>query len=138
MSKKQKTLPQLKKELDKWFSLYIRLKNALPNGLTICWTCNAVKHYKEMHAGHFQSRRFLATRWDSEIGNVQVQCPKCNLFNQGEQYTFGKLLDVRVGDGTSDKLVKLARTTIKFMRCDYEEMIELYKNKVKKLIERCE
>ena len=133
--KKEKSLSKLKKEVDKWFSLYVRLKNALPNGLTICWTCNATKHYKEMHAGHFQSRRFLATRWHEE--NVMVQCPKCNLYSQGEQYTFGKLLDVRIGEGTSDKLHTLARTTIKFMRCDYIEMIELYKCKVKKLREDC-
>jgi len=135
--KKEKSLAKLKKEVDKWFSLYVRLKNSI-NGLAICWTCNATKHYKEMHAGHFQSRRFLATRWDSEIGNVQVQCPKCNLFSQGEQYTFGKLLDVRIAEGTSDKLHKLARTTVKFMRCDYIEMIDLYKCKVKKLKENCE
>jgi len=134
--KKQKSLAKLKKEVDKWFSLYVRLKNALPNGLTICWTCSAVKHYKEMHAGHFQSRRFLPTRWHEE--NVMVQCPRCNLFAQGEQYTFGKLLDVRIAEGTSDKLHALARTTIKFMRCDYMEMIDLYKCRVKKLKEDCE
>tara|TARA_R100001244_G_C5130156_1_gene125564 strand:- start:361 stop:768 length:408 start_codon:yes stop_codon:yes gene_type:complete len=133
--KKEKSLAKLKKEVDKWFSLYVRLKNALPNGLVICWTCSSVKHYKEMHAGHFQSRRFLATRWNEE--NVMVQCPKCNLFSQGEQYIFGKLLDARIAEGTSDKLHKLARTTIKFMRCDYIEMIELYKCKAKKLIEDC-
>tara|TARA_R110002051_G_scaffold133403_1_gene206775 strand:- start:614 stop:1018 length:405 start_codon:yes stop_codon:yes gene_type:complete len=133
---KQKPLPKLKKELDKWFSLYIRLKNTLPGGLTVCWTCSAVKHYKEMHAGHFQSRRHLSTRWD-EL-NVQVQCPRCNLFNQGEQYTFGRLLDARLGKGTSDKLYKLSRFQKKFMRCDYIELIELYKCKVKKLREDCE
>ena len=134
--KKEKSLAKLKKEVDKWFSLYIRLKNALPNGLTVCWTCSAVKHYKEMHAGHFQSRRHLATRWD-EL-NVQVQCPRCNLFNQGEQYTFGRLLDARLGKGTSDKLYKLSRTTVKFMRHDYLGKIHDYKYKVKKLIEDCE
>ena len=89
-----------------------------------------------MHAGHFQSRRHLATRWD-EL-NVQVQCPRCNLFNQGEQYTFGRLLDARLGKGTSDKLYKLSRFQKKFMRCDYIELIELYKCKVKKLREDCE
>jgi len=81
-----------------------------------------------MHAGHFMSRKHHATRWHEE--NVQVQCPKCNLFGQGEQYTFGKLLDVRIDDGTADKLKELSRTTVKFMRCDYEEMIKKYKEKV--------
>ena len=67
-----------------------------------------------------------------------VQCPKCNLFSQGEQYIFGKLLDARIADGTSDKLHKLARTTVKFMRLDYIELIDFYKWKVKKLIKECE
>tara|TARA_R100001530_G_scaffold123496_2_gene91443 strand:- start:1444 stop:1848 length:405 start_codon:yes stop_codon:yes gene_type:complete len=133
--KKEKSLSKLKKEVDKWFSLYIRLKNTLPGGLTICWTCNAVKHYKEMHAGHFQSRRHLATRWDET--NVQVQCPRCNLFAQGEQYTFGKLLDVRIGEGTSEELHKKARTKIKFMRFEYKEMIEKYKLAVEILKKDC-
>jgi len=125
-----KTISKLKKELDKWFSLYIRLRHASKDGIVTCYTCetNKTAHYKKMHAGHFMSRKHHATRWHEE--NVQVQCPKCNLFGQGEQYTFGKLLDVRIDDGTADKLKELSRTTVKFMRCDYEEMIEKYKEKV--------
>ena len=123
-----KTLSKLKKELDKWFSLYIRLRNASVDGITKCFTCDKIAHYKKMHAGHFMSRKHHATRWNEE--NVQVQCPKCNLFGQGEQYTFGKLLDIRVGDGTSEELQELSRTTVKYMRHEYDEMIKFYKEKV--------
>lgn len=123
-----KTLSKLKKELDKWFSLYIRLRYASVDGITKCFTCDKIAHYKRMHAGHFMSRRHHATRWNEE--NVQVQCPKCNLFGQGEQYTFGKLLDIRVGDGTSEELQELSRTTVKYMRHEYDEMIKFYKEKV--------
>ena len=123
-----KTLSKLKKELDKWFSLYIRLRYASVDGITKCFTCDKIAHYKKMHAGHFMSRKHHATRWNEE--NVQVQCPKCNLFGQGEQYTFGKLLDIRVGDGTSEELQELSRTTVKYMRHEYDEMIKFYKEKV--------
>ena len=123
-----KTLSKLKKELHKWFSLYIRLRNASVDGITKCFTCDKIAHYKKMHAGHFMSRKHHATRWNEE--NVQVQCPKCNLFGQGEQYTFGKLLDIRVGDGTSEELQELSRTTVKYMRHEYDEMIKFYKEKV--------
>ena len=81
-----------------------------------------------MHAGHFMSRKHHATRWNEE--NVQVQCPKCNLFGQGEQYTFGKLIDVRIGEGKSEELQELSRTTVKYMRHEYEDMIKHYKEKV--------
>jgi len=124
-----KTISKLKKELDKWFSLYIRLRNASkPDGIVECWTCGKTAHYKKMQAGHFMSRKHHATRWNEE--NVQVQCVKCNMFGQGEQYTFGKLLDIRIGDGTADKLKDLSRTTVKFMRYEYEDMIKNYKEKV--------
>ena len=123
-----KTISKLKKELDKWFSLFIRLRNASKDGIVECWTCGKTAHYKKMHAGHFMSRKHHATRWNEE--NVQVQCPKCNLFGQGEQYTFGKLIDVRIGEGKSEELQELSRTTVKYMRHEYEDMIMFYKEKV--------
>jgi len=123
-----KTISKLKKELDKWFSLFIRLRNASKDGIVECWTCGKTAHYKKMHAGHFMSRKHHATRWNEE--NVQVQCPKCNLFGQGEQYTFGKLIDVWIGEGKSEELQELSRTTVKYMRHEYEDMIKFYKEKV--------
>jgi 5-methylcytosine-specific restriction endonuclease McrA len=123
-----KTISKLKKELDKWFSLFIRLRNASKDGIVECWTCGKTAHYKKMHAGHFMSRKHHATRWNEE--NVQVQCPRCNLFGQGEQYTFGKLIDVRIGEGKSEELQELSRTTVKYMRHEYEDMIKHYKEKV--------
>lgn len=123
-----KSISKLKKELDKWFSLFIRLRNASKDGIVECWTCGKTAHYKKMHAGHFMSRKHHATRWNEE--NVQVQCPKCNLFGQGEQYTFGKLIDVRIGEGKSEELQELSRTTVKYMRHEYEDMIKFYKEKV--------
>ena len=125
-----KTISKLKKELDKWFILYIRLRYATPQGMVQCWTCNKTDHYKKMQAGHFMSRRHLSTRWH-EHGNVQVQCPKCNLFNQGEQYAFGKLIDLRIKEGLADEIELLSKSTVKFMRHDYEELISKYKKEVK-------
>jgi hypothetical protein len=44
------TVSKLKKELDKWFSLYIRLREATDEGLVQCFTCgkvNITKRYAE-------------------------------------------------------------------------------------------
>jgi len=123
-----KTISKLKKDLDKVFSLYIRLRYASKDGIVKCFTCDKTAHYKKMHAGHFMSRKHHATRWNED--NVQVQCPKCNLFGQGEQYAFGKLLDIRIADGTAEELQELSRTTVKYMRFEYEDMIKHYKEKV--------
>ena len=123
-----KTISKLKKDLDKVFSLYIRLRHASKDGIVKCFTCDKTAHYKKMHAGHFMSRKHHATRWNED--NVQVQCPKCNLFGQGEQYAFGKLLDIRIAEGKAEELQELSRTTVKYMRYEYEDMIKHYKEKV--------
>ena len=123
-----KTISKLKKDLDKVFSLYIRLRYASKDGIVKCFTCDKTAHYKKMHAGHFMSRKHHATRWNED--NVQVQCPKCNLFGQGEQYAFGKLLDIRIAEGKAEELQELSRTTVKYMRFEYEDMIKHYKEKV--------
>ena len=85
------TVSKLKKELDKWFSLYIRLREATDEGLVQCFTCGKVNSYKVgMQNGHFMSRQFMATRYDEQ--NCQVQCVGCNMFKFGEQFKFSLAL----------------------------------------------
>ncbi len=125
------TISKLKKKLDVLFSQYIRRRNADHLGRVKCFTCGIEKHWKEQQAGHFQSRSHHSTRWD-EV-NVQVQCVKCNMFRQGEQYKFGLYLDDRFGDGTAEELENRAKTIVKLNRVDYEEAIERYKQKINEL-----
>jgi hypothetical protein len=126
-----KPISKLKKELDKWFSLYIRLRDS-ENGLIQCFTCGTVKNYKSgMQNGHFQSRSHLATRF-CEI-NCQPQCVGCNMFKQGEQYKFALALEAKYGEGTAEELQYKARQTIKLSRIDYEEKISYYKSAVENL-----
>ena len=127
-----KSISKLKKELDKWFSLFIRLRDATNEGLVQCFTCGCVKPYnKGMQNGHFQSRRFMVTRYDEE--NCQPQCVGCNMFKSGEQYKFALALDAKYGEGTAEELEFLARTIVKFTRVDYEDNIRYYKSVVEKI-----
>ena len=132
----KKTISKLKKELDKWFSLYIRLRDANEYGYTQCFTCGKVGHYKTggMQNGHFQSRKHLATRF-SEDGNCEVQCVGCNIFRSGEQYLFSLRLNEKYGEGRAEELEQLARTTLKISRVEYEEQITYYKLIVENLKE---
>ena len=125
------TTSKLKKKLDSLFSQYIRLRNSDHLGRVKCFTCGVEKHWKEQQAGHFQSRSHHSTRWD-EV-NVQVQCVKCNMYRQGEQYKFGMYLDQTFGEGTAENLEQRAKTIVKLNRVDYEEAIERYKQKIKEL-----
>lgn len=126
------TLPKLKKKLDKVFSLYVRLSKADSQGNVRCFTCGVIKNYKQIQAGHFQSRRFMNTRW-SEI-NVQPQCVKCNMFNQGEQYKFSQELDRIYGENTAIFQEQLARRNSFIKRGDVLEMIEHYGSKLKEIL----
>tara|TARA_R100000963_G_C4627041_1_gene93029 strand:+ start:312 stop:722 length:411 start_codon:yes stop_codon:yes gene_type:complete len=128
-----KSISKLKKDLDKFFSLYIRLRDATDEGMIQCFTCGKVGHYKTggMQCGHFMSRRSHSTRWD-EL-NCQSQCVKCNMFGQGEQYKFGLNLDAKWGEGTSEELQYKAKQIVKFFREDYEDAISYYKDLVNKI-----
>jgi len=127
----QKSISKLKKELDKYFSLYIRLRWATKEGLCQCVTCGKVAHYKEMHNSHFQSRKHLSTRWNEQ--NCQVGCVRCNVFNYGEQFKFSIYLENKYGKGTAETLEYMARQITKISRSDYEEKITYYKDLVEKL-----
>tara|TARA_R110000744_G_scaffold187968_3_gene307325 strand:- start:4049 stop:4438 length:390 start_codon:yes stop_codon:yes gene_type:complete len=121
---------KLIKKLDTVFSQYIRQRDA-ENEIATCFTCGKKDHWKKLQNGHFQSRRFYATRWDEM--NCQVQCAGCNVFKYGEQFVFGKNLDSKFGKGTSFRLHTKARKITKLSSPDIEEFIELYSNLVKDL-----
>ena len=130
----KKTISKLKKELDKWFSLFIRIRSANEYGMVQCFTCGIVRGYKDgMQNGHFQSRKHMATRFHED--NCQVQCIKCNIFDSGQQYLFSIRLDEKYGEGTAEELEYLARTIHKVSRVEYEEQISYYKDLVKNLKE---
>ena len=127
--KKKKTRTQLKKQLDKVFSHYIRWREADDSGYVNCFTCGAKKQALGIgciQAGHFQSRRHMILRWDDELGNVQPQCSYCNVLCSGQQFVFARRIDEVYGKGRALELEQIAKQTKKFTRADLEEMIVLY------------
>jgi hypothetical protein len=123
---KKPTRKTLITKLDNVFSEYIRRRYA-KNEIATCVTCGKKDHWKKLQAGHFMSRKHYATRWDED--NVEVQCSACNVFRYGEQYLFAKYL----GTEKADMLLAKSRETVKFSDWEIQEMIELYKNKIKDL-----
>lgn len=125
---KKKTKAQLKKILDKWFSLYIRHKYE-EDGLVRCYTCSVRKPVKEMQNGHWIPRNNLATRFHEE--NCRPQCVGCNMFQKGRPDVFAVNL---IQEGID--IVKLQQSRYKVFKVDtiwYEAKIEHYKNETNKL-----
>jgi len=116
---------------DKVFSEYIRRRYSNNNGIAECYTCGKRDHWKELQCGHFMSRKHYSTRWNET--NCQVQCAGCNVFRYGEQYKFGRNLDIEFGNGTADGLHELSRQIIKYDNHDLMEMIKHYEKKIAQL-----
>jgi hypothetical protein len=70
------------------------------------------------------SRKSYSTRWDET--NCQVQCVKCNMFEQGMSYVFGLRLNKIYGKGTAENLLSKSKKITKFTNDDIEEMIKKY------------
>tara|TARA_Y100001938_G_C7910628_1_gene339416 strand:- start:254 stop:637 length:384 start_codon:yes stop_codon:yes gene_type:complete len=126
------TKKKLSKKLDVIFSKYIRWYYADSNGNVTCYTCGVTKPVKEMQCGHFQSRRHYATRWHTD--NCRVQCQKCNIWEQGQQFIFGNKLKAEIGDVKFNELIQLSNTTVKYTQQDYLDMLEYYKKELNKLM----
>ena len=137
MARKPKTHAALKKDLDAVFSKYIRWYYADANGLVECYTCGVVKHVKEMQNGHFQSRKHTSTRWlhTKHITNCMPQCVKCNIYSEGEKWIFGNKLVSEYGQDAVDELIRESNKSVKLSKGDLIELIEHYKESLKKLLE---
>ena len=131
------TTAKLKAKLDKIFSEYIRLRDSKHKVNCKCISCGkeASAFGGSIHAGHFMSRRHLATRWDEK--NVNSQCSYCNTFLNGNQYRASIGINNKYGNGTAEELEKRSKTIIKLSRVDYEEAIANIKEKIKQLTYDC-
>jgi|TARA_R110000796_G_scaffold41855_5_gene103790 hypothetical protein len=133
---KKPTVTVLKKKLDTIFSKYIRLKDANALGFVDCYTCGITKQWQKdgMQAGHFMSRKHTITRYDER--NVKPQCYTCNCHYYGRQYEFGLALNKEYGEGTSEELLITSRQTQKNNTNDLQDLIELYTNKLDRLLKK--
>lgn len=125
--KKRFSRSALIREADRVHSLYTRWRD---KG-NPCITCNT-PWQENFQCGHFMSRRHLNTRWLPT--NAHGQCPKCNLYGAGEQYTHGQMIDRIYGQGTAEKIQTLANMSEKstddeildYIRKYYRELEDMW------------
>jgi hypothetical protein len=74
----------------KLMSEWVRRHNASSTGFQTCYTCGAIKHWSELHAGHYKHGKF-----DFDPRNLKPQCVKCNMFFSGrlDEYTMNLVRD---------------------------------------------
>lgn len=88
---------------DKWFSLYIRVRDSYDNGYCSCITCGTPRHWKSLQCGHYMKRGKPNTRFHEK--NCHAQCSTCNGKNEGEQGKHGIKIDTLYGPGTAQMLI---------------------------------
>ncbi len=125
---KPASIPKLKKELDRVFSIFTRTKDADENGMVSCVTCGRRAYWKEMDAGHYVPRQDLAVRWDPR--NVWPQCRPDNVFRGGEPEKMAIYINQTCGAGVAESLRALARQGLKLQRSWLEIKIKEYKAKI--------
>lgn len=131
-SKKPKSALQ-KAEAKAWkaFSLYVRIRDANNNGYCRCITSGRLVHWKDCDAGHFISRRHKATKFHEQ--NVHAQSRHDNRFQNGRQMEYAKIIDMKYGPGTADKLLIQSRKACHRGLVDYVWMAEHYEKEANKL-----
>ena len=124
--------PNYVDQLDRIFSLYIRLRDALPNGMVKCISCGRYFPFTQVDCGHFYSRIHTSTRWDED--NCNAECRYCNRMSSEHLIGYRANLVRKIGEQRVALLEVKAHQTVK--RDDYvlKLLIEDYKKKVEALL----
>lgn len=121
---------------DKWFSRYIRLRDAWEsNGVLVnkCATFYKLKVLpcKELECGHYMSRRHMSTRY-SEM-NAMPQCTYENRYKSGNPVAMARAIDKKFGKGTAERIEILSRQPAKI---DTKLMATYYRELVNNLLKQ--
>jgi len=131
---KKRKRSAIKKSLWGNVSKVIRLKPADSNGYVKCATCDTVKHYKEMQAGHFiPQAQGDACRYIEE--NIHPQCYRCNINLGGNGPEYNAYMLEMYGQEMIDYLRAKSRTTVKFSIPDLEDMESEWKERLNGLLD---
>lgn len=124
-----KRLNPYKDQLKKIQSEYIRQKYADHEGYVKCVTCQTVRHWRQMDAGHFIAQaQGNAVRWLED--NCHPQCRECNGTKRGNLKKYEQFMIKKYGHNRVDELRALSRQTSKMTDADYQELIESYREKL--------
>lgn len=131
---KKQSIKSAKKKAWDTFSKWIRLSNSDGAGYVQCY-CGKKIHWPESHASHLIPGRGNAILFDER--GVYPSCMQCNIFKAGNLLEYMRFLERKLGVPEAIKLrdeLLIQSKKIKKMRiADYNEITEIYKEKIKNL-----
>jgi hypothetical protein len=127
-----KSVPKLKKEAWKWFSLFIRSRdclkttNSLSHGL--CYTCGKDFPFTKLQAGHFLAGRGGSVLFDEK--QVHAQCMVCNVWKHGDFPTYQEKMRQEYGLEAVEQMIRQRHSIHKWNKNELIDIRENYKSKV--------
>lgn len=120
-----------KSRLDTVFAMFIRLRDAMPNGMFKCISCGRLLPFNQSDCGHYINRQHMATRFNEK--NCNAQCRKCNRFDEGNIQGYRRGLIAKYGEPTVLMLEAMKNQINKISDFEYRAMIDYYRKEVKRL-----
>lgn len=133
---KQKSLSTLIKEADTAFSEFIRLRDADDTGRITCVSCGTRVLWRQADCCHYIDRGQMSTRYDEM--NAAGGCRSCNRFFPVEhKEKFQAWLVAKFGEDLICQMeIFSTRNLKKWTRYELEELIDKFKEEVKRLRKR--
>lgn len=130
--KRQLSQSTLIKRLDKVFSRYIRLRDAMPSGVFRCISCGQIKPIEKADCGHYFSRRHMSTRFDED--NCNAECSYCNRFDAEHLVGYRENIIRKIGTQRFALLEVKHNQSKRWSSFELEQLIKYYNVLCDKLI----
>lgn len=114
-------------QADKWFSIFIRLRDSDEMGYCKCVTCGNIRHWKNLDCGHWIKRQHVGTRYNEK--NCAAQCKGCNAFEQGRSIEHEQFIIKTYGIDTRNLLKSGERSYCKYSKLELHYLANEYKSK---------
>lgn len=131
--KKTRTLAEIKGDVWKLFSSYIRKRDSDWKGFGKCCTCGVLLQIPSVqaHAGHFIHGSTKRSYFEPK--NVHLQCRSCNFFKNGARDVYALFLVKKYGKGIIEELHAINKDKRPWTKKELLRIEELYKEKLKEL-----
>jgi hypothetical protein len=131
--KVKRPLTKLKKKLWEECKRIVRLRYQRPDGTYRCYTCDHPLEKAQCQTGHFIPSSVCSTEMRYDLGNLRIQCYRCNINLSGNWIEYEKRLNKEMGAEYTLSLKHRNESTKGLMyREDWYEMyIQNYKDIIK-------
>lgn len=129
------SISELKIDLDRVSSRYIRLRDMEKDGKITCYCCSKRVAWQKAHCMHFIDRVHMATRY--LIANLHSGCFECNVEKRGNLEAYAAHLEKDTPDivewlqEQSRTVTNVTQTELKELLYDYHQKLKLVEIKLK-------